>query len=66
MFNFDYITKEGIEVDQKFLTIHKKYLINKRKGAGIKHFIDSEAFIESQMIWMVFIKLLKNTIQKQK
>ena len=38
-------------------------LINKREVAGIKHFNDSEAFINNQMIWIIFIKILKNTIQ---
>ena len=38
-------------------------LINKRISTGLKHFNDSKAFLNTQMIWMLFIKILKNTIQ---
>ena len=38
-------------------------LINKRENANLKYLNDSKTFIEYSMIWMVFIKILKNTIQ---
>ena len=38
-------------------------LINKVEGAAIKHFNDSEVFITARVIWMIFIRILKNTIQ---
>ena len=34
-------------------------LINKRESTGLKYLYDCKAF----MIWMIFIKILKNTIQ---
>ena len=38
---------------------HKyQYLINKRKSVGLKHFNDPKAFIDIQMICMMFIKIL--------
>ena len=37
-------------------------LINKREGQDVKDFNDSEAFIEYSIIWIIFIKILKNTI----
>ena len=42
-----------------------KYLlfINKCHGAELKYCNDSKAFIESRMIWMIFIKIWKNTVQ---
>ena len=41
-------------------------LINKRESTGSKHFNDSKAFIEySQMIWMIFIKTMKNAKKKK-
>ena len=41
-------------------------LIQKRESAAKKHFDDSEAFINSQVILMIFIKILKYTIQLKK
>ena len=38
-------------------------LIHKREGESIKHFNDSKTFIKYQIIWMVFIKILKNIIE---
>ena len=38
-------------------------LINKRESIGSKYLNDSKAFIEYLMIWMIFLKILKNTIQ---
>ena len=40
-------------------------LINRRKSAGLKYFNDSETVTEYQMIWMIFIKTLTNTIQME-
>ena len=37
------------------------YLI--KKITGLKNFNDSETFIEYWMIWMIIMKILKNTIQ---
>ena len=38
-------------------------LINKRESTSLMHFNDPKEFIESRMIWIIFIKLLKNAIQ---
>ena len=38
-------------------------LINKHENKDLKHFNDSKAFIEQSNDIMIFIKLLKNTIQ---
>ena len=40
-----------------------KFLIKKREDVGTNHFIYSKAFINTLIIWMIFIKTLKNTIQ---
>ena len=37
-----------------------QFLINKQETTGLKRFNDS------QMIWMIFLKILKNTIQTRK
>ena len=39
-------------------------LINKREGTILKHLKDSKAFFKDyiQMIWIIFIKILKETI----
>ena len=37
-----------------------QYLINKREQLGLKHFDD--LLLSTQMIWKMFIKILKNTI----
>ena len=45
-----------------------QFLINKREGADLKHFNDSKTLLNFQMGDMIkiliFIKILKNTIQK--
>ena len=41
-------------------------LIHKREGAAKKHFNDSEAFINTRVMLMIFIKILKYTIQLKK
>ena len=38
-------------------------LINKRKSKELKHFNDSKTLLNTQVIWMMFIKRLKNKIQ---
>ena len=43
-----------------------QFLINKRKITGLKHFNNSKIFLNTQMILMIFIKILKNTIQIKK
>ena len=40
-----------------------QFLINKRESTGLKHFNDFELLLNTQMIWIIFIKILKNTIQ---
>ena len=37
-------------------------LIYKRESTVIKHLNDSKALLNTQIIWMIFIKILKNTI----
>ena len=39
------------------------FLINKIESAGLKYLSDSKGFIEYSNIWMIFIKILKNTMQ---
>ena len=39
--------------------------IYKRESTGIKHLNDSKALLNTQIIWMIFIKILKNTTQIQ-
>ena len=57
------------DIDKTYLYAKYPYevkyqlLINKREGEDIKDFNDSEAFIEYSIIWIIFIKILKNTIQ---
>ena len=38
-------------------------LINKIKSTELKHFNDSKALLNTQVIWMMFIKRLKNKMQ---
>ena len=39
-----------------------QYLINKHEIIGLKHHDDPKSFLNTQMIWKMFIKILKNTI----
>ena len=39
-----------------------QFLINKREGTGLKHLND---LLNTQMKWMIFIKILKNEIQQK-
>ena len=40
-----------------------QFLVNKRKSTGLKHLNDSKALLNTRMIWMIFIKMLKNPTQ---
>ena len=40
-----------------------KFLSNKKESTGLKHFKIRKLLLNTQMIWMMFIKILKNTIQ---
>ena len=40
-----------------------QFLTKKRQGSGLKHSNDSKAFMNISMIWLIFMKVLKNTIQ---
>ena len=43
-----------------------KYLIKKHEKVSLKHYDDPKAFfLDTQMICKMFIKILKNTIQKK-
>ena len=61
-----------LDIDKNYLYAKDSYeakyqfLINKREGAGIKHFNDSEAFIEYSNNMMIFIKICKKVIQIKK
>ena len=35
------------------------FLIKKQKSLGLKHFNDSKSFMNTHMIWVIFIKILK-------
>ena len=41
-------------------------LIDKTESGRLKHLNDSKAFIETKIMWMIFIKILKNIIQTRK
>ena len=41
-----------------------QFLINNQKSTGLKHLSDSKPYNEYSNIWMVFIKILKNTVKK--
>ena len=43
-----------------------QFLISKRTSSGLKHFNDLNLLLNTKMIWMVFIKTLKNTTQIKK
>ena len=57
------------DIDKIYLYVKDPYkvkyqlLINKRGSADLKYLNDSKAFLNTQMIWMIYIKILKNTIQ---
>ena len=40
-----------------------QFLIKKLESTSLKHVNDSKGVINTQMIWMIFIRTLKNTIQ---
>ena len=41
-----------------------QFLLNKRESVRLKHFNDSKVFLlNTQMIWMIFTKILKDAIQ---
>ena len=40
--------------------------INKRESTGFKYSNDLKGFIEYSMIWIIFMKIWKNTIQIKK
>ena len=40
-----------------------QFLIKKLESTSLKHVNDSKGVINTQMIWMIFIRILKNTIQ---
>ena len=41
-------------------------LTNKRESTGLSNFNDSKLLLNTQMIWMIFMTILKNTIQIKK
>ena len=40
-----------------------QFLINKQKSSGLKVLIISKLLLNTQTLWMIFIKTLKNTTQ---
>ena len=40
-----------------------QFLIKKLESTSLKHVNDSKGVINTQMIWMIFIRILNNTIQ---
>ena len=46
----------------------RKYqlMIKRHKSPGLRHFNDPKGLWNTQMIWMIFMKILKNTIQLKK
>ena len=63
------LINEELDIDKIYLYAKDPYgekyqfLVNKREITSLKSFNDSKDFIEYSMIWMIFIKTLKNTIQ---
>ena len=49
-------TKDSYEAKYQFL-------INKQKSSGLKVLIISKLLLNTQTLWMIFIKTLKNTTQ---
>ena len=41
-----------------------QFLINNQESTGLKHLNDSKPYNEYSNIWMIFIKILKNTVKK--
>ena len=41
-------------------------LIKKKENSGLKHCNDPKFLLNSQLIWMVYLKILKNIIQVKK
>ena len=38
------------------------FLMKKREGAELKHYNNSKGFLNIQMVWIIFIIILKNKI----
>ena len=57
------------DIDKIYLYLEDPYkakyqfLNSKKESAGLKDFNDSKAFMNTQMIWMIFVKPLKNINQ---
>ena len=57
------------DIDQIYLYAKDPYeakyqfLIKKTEGTGVKYFNDSKDFLNTQIIWTIFINTLKNTTQ---
>ena len=57
------------DIDRIYLYAEDRYeekyqlLINRRENPDLKYFNDSNLLLNIQMIWMTFIKILKNAIQ---
>ena len=57
------------DIDKIYLSAKDPYeakyqlLINKRENTGLKHLNDSKAFLNTRMIWIIFMKILKSTTQ---
>ena len=63
------LINHGPDIDKVYLYAKDPYeakyqlLIKKREITGLKYLNDSKALLNAQMIWMIFIKTFKNTIQ---
>ena len=63
---FNFISKQP-DIDKIYLYAKDPYEtkfqfpINKRESTGLKHLNDSKFLLNTRMIWMIFIKVLKNT-----
>ena len=57
------------DIDKSYLYAKDPYeakyqlLINKRESAELKYLNDSKILLNTQVIWMIFMKIFKNTIQ---
>ena len=57
-----YIDKIHLYAKESYDTKYQ-LLINNKESTGLKYLNDSNALFKTQMIWMISIKILKNTIQ---
>ena len=56
------IEESYLYAKEPFEGIHQK-VINKCEDVGLKHFVILKLLLNTRMTWIIFTKILKNTIQ---